>query len=313
MASLKDVGERALVRNITNILRPGPFVGPGDDAAVVSVDGGKVVASTDMVSFERHFPSGMTYEQFGWTAAAVNFSDMAGMGARPIGLLASFAMPGDMDESALYDMVSGMDQCAEYCNTHVVGGDTKLGPGIIVGTALGSLDGRPPLLRSGARPGDMVAVTGRLGGAAAAFAALENDIGDDYSLLPLLVPAPRVDEGVALSSSGAATSCMDLSDGLAEAARSICRASHVGMEIQMEFVPEGGDVSDICSRTGLSRTDALLYWGGDYELVFTFRREDMPRLRSDELDFSVVGVVTNGDGPYVTEGEERTVMKDACY
>ncbi|MDR3205730.1 MAG: thiamine-phosphate kinase [Candidatus Methanoplasma sp.] len=312
MASLKDVGERALIRNIIDMIRPGPFVGPGDDAAVVRIEDGRIVAGTDMVSFERHFPSGMTYEQFGWTAAAVNFSDMAGMGARPIGLLASFAMPGDMDESSLYEMVGGMDRCAEHCGTHIIGGDTKPGPGIIVGTALGSLDGRAPLLRSGARPGDMVAVTGRLGGAAAAFAALENGM-EGCSLQPLLAPIPRVKEGIALSSLWAATSCMDLSDGLAEAAGSICRASGVGMEIRMEFIPAGGDVPKICSETNLSYTDALLYWGGDYELLFTFGRERLSELHSVGLDFSVIGAVTDGNGPYVTDGEERTVMKNARY
>ncbi|MDR2846313.1 MAG: thiamine-phosphate kinase [Candidatus Methanoplasma sp.] len=313
MASLKEVGERALIRNLMGIIRPGPFLGPEDDAAIGNVDGGRIVVSTDIVTFERHFPSGMTYEQFGWTAAAVNFSDIAAMGAKPIGLLTALAMPDDMDEDDLYNMVSGMDQCAEFCNTHIIGGDTKPGPGIIAGTALGTLEGRAPLLRSGARPGDMVAVTGQLGSAAAAFAAVESGLGDEYQLSALMVPVPKVSEGLILSASGAVTSCMDLSDGLAEAAKSICRASHIGMELQREFIPEGDDVREISTMTGADLEELLLYWGGDYELMFTFEKEKLDTLYSSDIEFSVIGMVTNGNGPYITESGERTMMKDGRY
>ncbi|MDR0887576.1 MAG: thiamine-phosphate kinase [Candidatus Methanoplasma sp.] len=313
MASLKEVGERALIRNLMGIIRPGPFLGSEDDAAVVDIAGGKIVASTDIVTFERHFPTGMTYEQFGWTAAAVNFSDIAAMGAKPLGLLTALAMPDDLDENYLYDIVSGLDQCAEFCNAHILGGDTKPGSGVITGTAIGTLEGRAPLLRSGARPGDMIAVTGQLGSAAAAFAAIENGLENEYNLSALMVPIPKVREGLVLSESGAVTSCMDLSDGLAEAAKSICRASHVGMELQTEFIPEGDDVGEISTMTGIDKDDLLFYWGGDYELMFTFDKEKMGSLYDSDLEFSVIGMVTNGNGPYISTGENRTMMKDGRY
>jgi thiamine-monophosphate kinase len=222
-------------------------------------------------------------------------------------------MPDDMDENDLYDIVSGIDQCTEFCNAHIIGGDTKPGPGLIAGTALGTLEGRAPLLRSGARPGDMVAVTGRLGSAAAAFSAVKNGLGDEYQLSSLMVPIPRVKEGLILSASGAVTSCMDLSDGLAEAAKSICRASHVGMELQMEFIPEGDDVDEICVATRADKEDLMLYWGGDYELIFTFKRDCLSALQDSELEFSVIGIVNNGNGPYITNNYERTLMKDGRY
>lgn len=313
MASLKEVGERELIRNIMKVIRPCSGIGPGDDAAVTVADDGKVVICTDIVTFDRHFPKGMTYEHFGWTAAAVNFSDIASMGARPTGFLAALALPEDLDEDALYDIMSGMDQCAEFCGAEILGGDTKFGSGAIAGTAIGTLDGRAPLTRSGAHPGDIVAVTGCLGSAAAGYFAAENGIDDRDSVFSLTVPIPRVKEGLALSGSGAVTSCMDLSDGLAEAAKGICRASGVGMEIEMSFIPEGEGVGRICRILGMDRRDLTLYWGGDYELLFTFKKELVHLLYEADLEFSVIGVVTDGDGPYITDGEARTGMEDGRF
>ena len=155
MARIGDIGERQLIEDFRSFIRPEGMIGPGDDAAVI--ENGTVV-TTDVVTFDRHFPAGMSYEQFGWYAAAVNFSDLAAMGARPIGFLAALALPLDLEAQAAYDIMSGIDQCCEFCGTGIVGGDTKTGPGIVAGTALGTMDGRPPMRRSGARPGDMVTV-----------------------------------------------------------------------------------------------------------------------------------------------------------
>lgn len=311
MASLGEVGERGLVKNILKIIRPCQGLGPGDDAAVL--DDGKAVICTDTVTFDRHFPKGMTFEQFGWTAAAVNFSDLAAMGARPTGFLAALNLPEDLDEKDLYDIVSGMDQCAEFCGTSIVGGDTKFGGRSITGVAVGSLDGRKPLTRGGARPGDIVAVTGSLGSAAAGFFASENGLDMPDSVFALMVPVPRVEEGIILSESGAVTSCMDLSDGLAVAARAVCEASGVGMELQAEFIPAGDDVDETASALGMDRRDLILYWGGDYELMFTFRKDMVGRLHSSGLAFSIIGVVTEGSAPYITEGDARTRVEDGSY
>jgi thiamine-monophosphate kinase len=312
MVSLKDIGERTLISNIKKIIRPAPQIGPGDDAALVDITD-KVVITTDTVTIERHKPRNMTWEQFGWTAAAVNLSDIASMGARPVGLLAALVLPEDMDEDELYDIMSGMDQCAEFCDTYIVGGDTKFGHGSVTGTAIGTLDGRVPLTRSGATPGDMVAVTGNLGSAAAGFYAMENGIDDEETTFALLVPIPRVEEGIIMSKSGAVTSCMDLSDGIAEAARAICSASHVGMEIQMEFLPVLPNVDDIASQLQMDRKDLILYWGGDYELLFTFKKEKIINLYQAGLAFSIIGMVTNEDGPYILEDGKRTMMKNGQY
>ena len=191
MTLLGDIGERQLIEDFKSFIRPEGLVGPGDDAAIIGKD---TVVSTDIVTFDRHFPAGMTYEQFGWYAAAVNFSDLAAMGARPIGFLAGLALPLDLDSKAAYDIMSGIDQCCEFCGTGIVGGDTKTGPGIVAGTAIGTMDGRKPMLRSGASPGDVVAVTGPLGSPAAGFISLDHGIDAPAARESLYVPIPKVAE-----------------------------------------------------------------------------------------------------------------------
>ncbi|MDR2698080.1 MAG: thiamine-phosphate kinase [Candidatus Methanoplasma sp.] len=313
MASLKELGERELIRGIRNVIRQPPGLGPGDDSAVIPPFNGGVVACTDSVTLERHFPKGMTYEEFGWTAAAVNISDLAAMGAVPVGLLAALTMPPDLDSVSLYDIMAGMDECAEAFGAYIYGGDTKFGGGAVSCAAIGSLEGRTPMLRSGARPGDIVAVTGSLGSAAAGFFAIERGLEDLATSSQLFKPAPRVREGAALSASGAVTSCIDLSDGLAEGARSICGASRVGMDIHMAFLPEGEGVEDVSSETDVSKEEMMLYWGGDYELLFTFDKYKKEALYEHDVDFSVIGVVTNDDAPYINYFDKREAMGDGRH
>ena len=314
MATLKDVGERRLIANIRSIVRQSDdAVGMDDDAVVLRTDG-DIVASTDVVTFERHMPPTMSYEKFGWMAAAVNFSDLAAMGARPIGLLTSLSMPQDMDEHDLYDIVSGMDQCAEFVGTYIVGGDTKPGTGTVACTALGSMEGRRPMMRSGAKVGDVVAVTGPLGGPAAGFAALENGIDAEDAIFSLMVPVPMVEAGIKLASTGKVTSCIDLSDGLATAANTVCGQSGVGMEIVFDFLPVAEDVEDVCKKTGRSLKDMVIGWGGEYELLFTFRKEDVEVMQESGVLFSIIGHITNDDGVYLLEGEsQRTRIGNGVY
>ncbi len=313
MSSLKEVGERHLIENIMSVIRPSPgTIGTKDDAAVIPVNG-DVVACSDIVTFERHMPTGMSFEKFGWTAAAVNFSDLAAMGARPIGILASLAMPEDMDESELYDIMSGLDQCAEFVGTTIVGGDTKPGNGTISCTALGTMEGRRPMMRNGANIGDLVAVTGGLGGAAAGFRAIENGLEAEEAIFKLMTPIPLVYEGIELSDCGKVTSCIDLSDGLATAANTICEQSHVGMEIVYEFLPIDQDVDEVSERLRIPKKDLVLGWGGEYELMFTFPKNEIETLQNTGVFFSIIGHVTDDDGAYLMEDEKRVRLENGCY
>jgi|LSQX01.1.fsa_nt_gb thiamine-monophosphate kinase len=290
-----DFDERALIKRALNVIRPCPFpVGPGDDSAVVEVDGAFLVIASDSVTLERHKPEGMTFEQFGWMSAAVNFSDIASMGGRPAALTLSLGIPDSLGAQEVCDIMSGADQCAEFCGAYIAGGDTKPGSGFVCGTAIGSMEGRKPMTRRGAVPGDLVAVTGPLGSPAAGYHAMMNGLIFPDAVDALCIPVPRIREGIALASSGIVTSCIDLSDGLATAALTICESSHAGMDLMLEFLPKGADVEDVSEETGVSEIDMMLNFGGEYELLFTFGKEDIGSLYDSGVNFTIIGTVTSG-------------------
>lgn len=311
MTKLKDLDERTLINNIRKVIKPATDVlGTDDDAAVLK---NGIVVCTDTVTTERHRPEKMTDEHFGWLAATASFSDLAAMGAKPLGILASLSMPGDMDDSSVYDMMSGIDQCAELCDTKIIGGDTKPGAGEITTTAIGDMEGRKPMLRSGAQPGDIVAVTGTLGGPAAGFNAIEHGIEAEEAIFQLMTPVPRIKEGIILSGTGKITSCIDLSDGVATAANTICKMSRVGMDIYSEFLPEGPDVNEISETLRIPKNKLMLEWGGEYELLFTFDKKDVDVLNKSGVFFSIIGIVTNGDGVTLCEGDDRRMLGYGKY
>lgn len=313
MPTFGDIGERRMVEMIRGIVtRDGCPDSLEDDAAVIRIPSGDVVACTDALTFERHMPAGMTYEQFGWMCAAANVSDLASMGARPVGLLVSMNVPVSMDASDICDIASGIDQCAEFADTYIIGGDTKPGNGTVAVTALGSMDGRRPMTRSGSRPGDMIAVTGPLGGPAAGFEALKNGIELPDSVASLMTPIPRVDEGIRLSESGLVTSCMDLSDGLSTCINTLCKASGTGAVIQWDFLPADEGVQTINRVLGIPEKDMLMDWGGEYELLFTFGSDDHEAIAATGVDFHIIGIMTEKD-VLLRRDEKYEVIADGRY
>lgn len=310
MPLLSDTDERSLIDDIRLFIRTDGIVGPGDDAAILS---NGTVASTDIVSFDRHFPAGMTYEQFGWYAAAVNFSDIASMGARPIGFLAGMALPGNLEKQNAYDIMSGISQCCEYCGTGVIGGDTKPGPGIIAGTALGSMDGRKPMLRSGANPGDIIAVTGPLGGPASGFLDIEYGLGLTSARNSLYVPIPKVAEGIALAETNAVTSCMDISDGLGTTLNTLCSQSNVGALVEWDFIPKDEHTMEAAESTGTSLRELLFDFGGEYELLFTADKNRLKQLYDSEVEFHIIGMVNDSDRVELLKDGERSVIGYGRY
>jgi len=304
MVRLGQLGEREIVAKILSSLRPPPGLGPGDDAAAIDLCDRWLVVSSDLLGFTTHRPPGTSWERMGWMAAAVNFSDIASMGAEPIGFIASLALSSEMELSDLMEMVSGMDQCAEFCGTHLIGGDTKQGPGFISGTALGLVPKGEMLTRSGAKVGDLVAVTGSLGGAAAGWYSIEAglEMPDARDRLTLVIP--RVKEGRALAATGAVSCCMDISDGLAVSIHEICRLSGVGTEIVWESIPVFEDVPEVAEKTGVPVREMVLHYGGDYELLFTFPHDKLDVVRDSSVDFYIIGrVVAGGDKILIAESQ----------
>ncbi|HEV2891332.1 MAG TPA: thiamine-phosphate kinase [Frankiaceae bacterium] len=284
---LDELGEFGLVAAVTAGSPPSP-AGPGDDAAVVAVPDGRVVATTDVLVEGRHFRLDWSAPyDVGRKAAAQSLADVAAMGARPVALLVGFGAPGSFVADDAVALARGLADEAAACGASVVGGDVVAAPAVVVSvTALGSLDGRAPVLRSGARVGDVVVVAGALGGAAAGLAALTAGRDDLAAVAAHRVPSPPYADGVALAEAGA-TSMIDVSDGLSGDLRHVAVASGVGFSIDVSALPVHASVGEAAAALGIDEQEWVLGGGDDHALVATLPAPD-PR-------WPVVGRVVEGD------------------
>ncbi|HET6233286.1 MAG TPA: thiamine-phosphate kinase [Longimicrobiaceae bacterium] len=238
-------------------------VGPGDDCAVVAGDG--IALSCDMsvegVHFRRDW---LSAREIGWRAAAAALSDLAAMAARPIGVLCSLAISDEDAPRFAEHLMAGVRDAAESVGGVLLGGDLtrSLGPIAVDVTVVGECPS--PVLRSGARPGDEVWVTGELGGSAAYVAALLRDALPDASARRCFAaPVPRVREAAWLRSRGIPSAMIDISDGLAGDAAQIAAASGVAVVLETDAVP----VHE-AARTAADGAALALSGGEDYELCF---------------------------------------------
>ena len=298
--TVSDIGEHALISRITQRLaRPSwVLVGPGDDAAVVQPERGTFdVLTTDAivegVHFDRRFAPP---DAIGHRALAVNLSDLAAMGARPRAALLSFVLPDQLEIADVDRIVDGMIALADRHRVAVVGGNISRTPGplVIDVTAIGSVKPRQVLMRSGARPGDEVYVTGTIGGAAAGLRSLLDSVGAGVNTRPYtaeeekyLRPEPRVRVGMLLGRNRAASACIDLSDGLGDGLHQIAAASGIGISVEEALIPKASGSLELNSD--------------DYELLFTVRPSSRGRLRAvrsqtGDLPITRIGVVTKEAG-----------------
>ncbi len=260
-----------------------PLVGPGDDAAVLAAPDGRTLlltvdAAEDGVHFDRcrHFP-----EDIGRRAVAAAASDLAAMGGRPLAFLVSLTAPaGDPEEDEAALRVSrAASRRASEIGAPVVGGNLTAGARLALHVSvLGAMaPGVAPLLRSGARPGDGVFVSGPLGGAALGLEVLrrrgEESAGrsadDEAALRKHLDPEPRLALGEALAASGCVSAAMDLSDGLALDLHRLAGASRAGVLLEAERLPVARSRARAGAAAPARAFDAALFGGEDYELLFT--------------------------------------------
>ena len=269
--NLGELGEFGLIGALASWLPAGPTVltGIGDDAAVLSAPDGRVVATTDFVIEGRHFRRDWSSaSDVGHKAAARSLADVAAMGAVPTGLLVALAAPPDLAVPWLRELALGLaDECA-LVGASVVGGDTSRSSSVLLAvTGLGDLAGLAPVLRSGARPGDVVAVAGRLGYAAAGLALLTAGAAGPAELIEAqLRPSPPYDAGPEAARLGA-TAMIDVSDGLLADLGHIADASDVLVEVS------SAPLKDPFIRTHCGDTAELTFiltGGEDHALVATF-------------------------------------------
>ena len=276
---------------------PGVTVGPGDDAAVVDAPDARVVVTTDMLVEGRHFRlDWSTPHDVGRKAIAQNAADIEAMGARVTAFVVAFGAPPDTAVAAAKDLTDGMWMEAGAVGAGIVGGDLVASPQWVVSvTALGDLGGRAPVLRSGARPGSVIAVAGELGRSAAGLALQHNGTsGFEDIRRRHLVPCPPYGQGRIAAEAGA-QAMTDVSDGLLADLGHMAVASGVLMDLDVDALrPDVDAASAAAQAAGIDPWSLVLAGGEDHALVACFPATPPPGWR-------VIGAVRDG-GPGVLVG-----------
>ncbi len=296
--TVSDVGEFGLLARIYPRLPQGAasLLGPGDDAAIVAAPDGRVVATTDLLLEGRHFRQDWSSPyDVGRKAAAQNLADVVAMGATPTALLVGLALPPNTPLTWPEGFADGLREECALVGASVVGGDLSRSDTIVVSiTALGDLAGRPAVTRSGARPGDQVAVAGRLGWSAGGFAVLSRGFRTPRALVAAHCrPEPPYACGPAARDLGATAMC-DVSDGLVGDLGHLASASGVLIEVDSKAFPITRQMSDAAQALGHDPLRWVLTGGEDHALAATFPSDvELPE------PWLVVGQVSEGAGVLV--------------
>lgn len=294
--------------------RPAPqaLLGVGDDAALVKVsEGMELAVSADMLVAGTHFFADADPYKLGWKSLAVNLSDMAAMGALPRWATLAIALP-EADESWVAGFARGFFACADRYQVDLIGGDTTRGPLTISVQIMGEVAAGKALKRSAAKTGDDIWVSGTLGSAAVALAALQGryTLAEDEldACLPALhTPQPRVQLGLVLHI--LAHSAIDISDGLLADLGHILQSSNVGAEINLQHIPCSRIVSNHLAERQVQQM--VLAGGDDYELCFTAPARNHGEIiklsNMFALPLTRIGVVTSNPG-LVVHGLDNEIM-----
>lgn len=284
---VSDIGEKELVKYIiANSKKITP-----DDTAVTPFLDLNLISTCDMLIQSRHFPKNMSYFDMGFKAVTVNVSDLAAMGAEPLGFLLSIAIPKDLEVDSFKQIIDGVFKACDYYSIPLIGGDTNEASEIIIsGTALGTCD--KPLMKNTYKQGDLVAITGDIGLAALGF---ELETLDNIYVEKALKPKARIKEGQILKDYGA-TSATDITDGLASELYEI-KKDNFGFMIYEELLDISDEYKNMANGLDLDYLDLILHVGEDFELLFTIFKDDLEKL---PIDYKVIGEVTDSDVVEIT-------------
>jgi thiamine-monophosphate kinase len=301
--TIGTLGEFGLIDRVTTdrVQPASTLLGPGDDAAVVAAPDGRVVASTDVLVEGVHFRFDWTGpEQVGRRAAAANLADIAAMGAVPTALLIGLGCPEGTPVPTLTALADGLWAEAASVGAGVVGGDVTSASGLMISvTALGSLQGREPVRRSGARPGDVLALCGRVGWAAAGWAVLARGFRSPaVAVNAYRVPQPPYAAGPQAAAAGA-TAMIDVSDGLLADLGHVATASGVLIDVHSAALAVPPRLADVGAALGVDPKHWLLTGGEDHALAATFPGPPPE-------GWTVIGTVAAGEPGVVVDGRPYT-------
>jgi thiamine-monophosphate kinase len=287
------------------------LIGIGDDAAAWKGDASIQLATVDSFIQDVHFPPSIaSWKELGWKAMAANLSDIAAMGGVPRYALVSLALPEDTEVDDVAALYTGMLELAQQYGVAILGGDISSSPLVIITiTILGNSQKKQILTRSTAKPGELIAVTGYLGAAAAGLEMLNKG----RQLAPeaatrlrnaFLHPSPRIAEGQLLLEQGVKTA-IDISDGLISDLSQICKASKVGARVEIDRVPTESTVK---AQFGDQSLELALSGGEDYELLFTAGAEVIDRVKgAAACPITAIGEIVAGEGVTVVDRQGNPI------
>jgi thiamine-monophosphate kinase len=292
-ATVSEAGEFPLIERLREVFAQGEqvLVGPGDDAAVLRIRNGHVVVSTDVLVEGRHFRrEWAAAADVGHRAAAANLSDVNAMGGRAHSLTIGLAAPRDLPASWALEFAQGFAEECALVGASVVGGDLTSADSLMVAvTVLGSCT-QSPVLRSGAEPGDVLALCGRQGWAAGGLAVLTRGFRSPRVLVEAYRrPKPPYDAGPAAAEAGA-TAMIDVSDGLVADAGHLAEQSGVAIDVRSDAFEVPEPLQAVAAATGTDPLAFILGGGDDHALLATFPSADVPE------GWSVIGSVGEGSG-----------------
>jgi thiamine-monophosphate kinase len=328
---LSELGEFGLISHLTknfNIQNESTLTAIGDDAAVLDFKDKKIVVSTDLLIEGVHFDlSYMPLKHLGYKAVVVNVSDICAMNAKPTQITVSIAVSNRFPLEALEEFYAGIKHACQTYGVDLIGGDTTSSQkGFVISiTAIGEANAEELVYRSGAKPNDLLVLTGDIGAAYMGLQVLEREKQvfqvnpnnqpdlENYTYLieRQLRPEARKDVKELLEKLEVKpTSMMDVSDGISSEIMHICKASNVGCNIYEDKLPLDPQLIQVCEEFQLDSTTVAINGGEDYELLFTIAMEDFPKIKGNP-NFTVIGHMTAAEEGIhiITRAHEKIEMK----
>src|SRR5437773_9418046 len=314
---MKDLTEQEITRILTNQFarQPGIPLGFDDDVSAIPFSSKTwIIVKTDMLVGSTDVPPGMTIQEAARKAVVATISDFAAKGVKPQALMVSIGLPAPVKKRTVHDITRGLGRAAREYDCKIIGGDTNQADDLLIDViGVGLAKPKELVRRDGARPGDVVAVTGSFGKSSAGLRILMSKQKTDFAKYPSLVRAARrpkapLTQGIMLAKSHGTSSSIDSSDGLAWSLHQIAQASIVG--INLHTIPVAAEVESFAKEHRLSALELALYGGEEYELVVTIRPERFKNLKRRVPSLKRIGIVEKEPfGVSARIGREQIVVE----
>ena len=311
---MKGLTEHEIIRILTTQFssQPGIPLGFDDDVSAIPLTSKTwIIVKTDMLVGSTDVPPRMTIQEAARKAVVATVSDFAAKGVKPQALMVSLGLPAPVKKKTVQDIARGLGQAAREYKCKIIGGDTNQADDLVIDIAgIGFASPKTIVRRNGARPGDIIAVTGPFGKPSAGLRILLSKEKKDSAKYPSLVravrrPKARLTEGITLARSHAATSSIDSSDGLAWSLHQIAQSSNVG--INLDTIPIAADVQRFAKEHRLSALELALYGGEEYELVVTIKPSRFHDSKKRVPSLTRIGIVENESFGVVVQLDEKRI------